>query len=164
MSRNHEDEAKRNQALALENQALALEAEEEAQQRRSVVSPTPNAGLDTSLQCDSLEEQKHIVSDYYKMFGGKPGYVAPVVNTDGSISLSFPEKGDAEDFCLDQAGKGRRFIVIDAETNTVMAYSNGDGNLYNANGDVFKKGDSLKPSNISRNGFELPEPRSRLGM
>ena len=156
-NRHEEDEAKRNQALALK-----AEEEEEAKQRRSVVSP--NAGLDTSFQCDSLEEQKAIVLDYSKMFGGKAGYVAPVVNTDGSISLSFPKKGDAEDFCMDQAVKGRRFIVIDAETNTVMAYSNGDGTLYHANGDVFKQGDSLKPSRISRNGFELPEPRSGLSI
>ncbi len=155
MSKNHlEEEAKRNQALALEAE------EEEAKQRRSVVSP--NAGLDTSFQCDSLEEQKDIVLAYNNMFGGKAGYVAPVVNTDGSIYLSFPEKGDAEDFCVDQAEKGRRFIMIDAETKTVMAYSNGDGTLYHANGDVFQKGDSLKPSSISRNGFELPEPRSGL--
>jgi hypothetical protein len=157
-SRNHfeEEEAKRKQDLALEAE------EQEAKQRRSVVPP--NAGLDASFQCDSPEEQKAIVSAYNKMFGGKPGYVEPVVNTDGSISLSFPEKGDAEGFCVDQAKKGRRFIVIDAETKTVMAYSNGDGTLYHANGDVFKKGDSLKPSSIPRNGFELPEPRSRLGM
>jgi hypothetical protein len=157
MTRNHleEEEAIRNQA--------ALEAEEqEAKHRRSLVPP--NAGLDTSFQCDSLEEQKHIVLAYNNMFGGKPGYVEPVVNTDGSINLSFPQKGDAENFCVGQAEKGRRFIVIDAETKTVMAYSNGDGTLYHANGDAFKKGDSLKPSSIPRNGFELPEPRSRLGM
>ena len=157
MSKNHlEEEAKRNQALALEAE------EEEAKQRRSVVSP--NAGLDTIFQCDSPEEQNDIVLAYNNMFGGKAGYVAPIVNTDGSISLSFPEKGDAEDFCVDQAEKGRRFIMIDAETKKVMAYSNGDGTLYHAEGGVFQKGDSLKPSSILRDDFKLPEPRSGLSM
>lgn len=149
MSSNHqEEEAKKNQALSLE--------EEEEKQRRAVASP--NAGLNSVVQCDSEEDQKDLISAYNAMFGGKPGYKAPVVNADGSIALAFPNKGDAENFCMDQAGKGQRFVLIDAETKTVMAYSNGNGTLFHADGTEFQKGDTLKPSPITIDTFTLPEP------
>ena len=155
MSRNLlEEEAKRNQALAIE--------EEEAKQRRSVVSP--NAGLDTLVQCNSPEHQNDIVLAYNNFFGGKPGYIIPTVNQNGSVSLSFPEKGGAEAFSKDQAKKGQRFMLIDEKTETVMAYSNGHGTLYHVDGSEFQKSDTLKPSSISKNDFVLPEPGSKLGM
>jgi hypothetical protein len=152
-SNNQEEEAKKNQALSLE---------EEEKQRRAVASP--NAGLNSVVQCDSEEDQKDLISAYNGMFGGKPGYKAPVVNADGSIALAFPNKGDAENFCMDQAGKGQRFVLIDAETKTVMAYSNGDGTLFHADGSAFQHRDTLKPSPIAMDTFTLPEPGRKPGM
>ena len=139
----------------------ALELEEEEKQRRSA---SPNAGLNPTIRCDSKQELDDLASAYNEMFGGKPGYKAPVVHADGNISFSFPNKGDAEGFCLSQAQQGRCMVVIDQQTMTVMGYSNGDGILYHADGQEFQEGNTLKPSHIADADFDLPEPRSKLGM
>lgn len=135
---------------------------DEEEEDKKKHSTTPNAGLDTIVQ--SEDDKDDIIAAYNARFGGKPGFVQPVRNEDGSVSLSFPEKGDAESFFMDQAAKGRKMIIIDGETGTIMAYSNGgDGTLYHADGKPFEKGDELKPSTIKKEDFTLPEPpRNRM--
>lgn len=139
----------------------ALELEQEEKHRRSA---SPNAGSNTTIRCDSKQEFDDLAAAYNAMFGGKPGYKPPVVKADGSVGFSFPNKGDAEAFCLSQAQQGRRMVIIDQQTMTVMGYSNGDGILYHADGQEFQEGDTLKPSKIADADFTLPEPRQRLGM
>lgn len=51
-------------------------------------------------------------------------------------------------FFLSQAQKNRGFKVYD-EQMRLVAYSNGNGILHHANGEVFKTGDSFKPAPFS---------------
>lgn len=139
----------------------ALELEEEDKQRRSA---SPNAGLNATMRCESKQDLDDLASAYNEMFGGKPGYKPPVFNPDGYISLAFPNKGDAEVFCLAQAQQGRSMVIIDQQTMIVMGYSNRDGILYHADGQEFQEGDTLKPSHIADADFTLPDPRPRPGM
>lgn len=132
----------------------ALESEE-AKSKQS-----PNTGLELSVIPKEQEETNSIIQDYKAAFGGKPGYKEPVVDEKGRIILSFPQIGDAEQFFLDQAQKGVNIVIVDLKTNQVMAYSCGDGKLYHGDGKEFQQGDSLKPSGISFDNFELPSPGS----
>jgi hypothetical protein len=151
MSHTHLEE-KREQEIA---------KEEEEKQHRARAS-SPNAGLKVAIQCDTAEIQT-IIEAYNNHFGGKPGYKAPKKNTDGSIVLEFPNKGDAELFALGEAQKGQKMLIIDSKTQTVLGYSNGDGKLYQADGTEMQEGESFSPSNISSKDFSIPEPR-KLGM
>lgn len=152
MAHNHEEEAKRNQAVSLE---------EEEDKLRRAASATPMEGLNALV---SEANNDDIIKAFSAFFGAKPGFTPPTANEDGSISLSFPYKGAAEEFCLDQAQKGQSFAIVDAETKTVMGYSNGDGTLYHADGTEFQAGDTLKKSDIALKDFKLPEPGRKFGM
>ena len=128
-------------------------------------SVTPNAGLNTIVDLDSdRSEIKAIIADYYTRFGGRAGYKPPIEEK-GCLSLSFPNKGDALSFFGEQAQKGRKMTIIDAETGNVMAYSNGlDGTLYHADGSPYdlEQEIDLQPSDIKAEGFSLPNtPRLR---
>lgn len=146
-----------------ENARKKQRLDEDESLERKKRNVTPNAGLDTSIIIDNKVDEKEIIAAYYERFGRQPGYKQPVVNKDGSISMSFPNKGDAESFFADEARKGRKMVIIDAETGTVMAYSNGlDPTLYHADGRAFEPGDELQPSAIKKEDFSIPElPRMR---
>ncbi len=143
------------------NKKAKQQAEEEQQRRHS--SHSPNAGATINVLPEDKNEKDSIIDAYKNQFGGKPGFKEPIVNRDGSITLTFPNKGDAEKFFIGEAQKGTRMIIVDAVTQTVMGYSNGDGTLYHADGNECKSGDALKPSKIAAKDFTLPEPKSRLG-
>lgn len=130
----------------------------EEEERRKRRLATPNAGIETIVVADPDDdnEKKDIISAFTKMFGSKPGYKPPTRNAEGHIIFSFPEKGDAEDFFLSEAQNGRRMMIVDAETNTVVGYSTGDGTLYHADGRPFEKGQTLEPSKIPYKEFTIP--------
>ncbi|WP_133127267.1 type IV secretion protein Dot [Legionella nagasakiensis] len=96
--------------------------------------------------------------EFIKRITGKPCDKVPET-VNGITKLTFPSIKDASNFFLDQAEKHpkSRFIIIDAETKTVMAYAK-DGKLYHANGSEFQKGDVLTPSGIQHEDFKIPEP------
>lgn len=131
--------------------------------KRNIISP--NAGIDTKVRCDEPEHFREIIIAYKTAFGAGLGYKEPVIHTEpaekkeGSMSISFPKKGDAERFFIDQAQKGMHMIILE-EKNKVIAYSNGDSNLYHADGVSFQANDSFKPSNTDVKDFKVPEPHN----
>ncbi|WP_207387296.1 hypothetical protein [Fluoribacter gormanii] len=98
----------------------------------------------------------------------------PERDENGRLSLSFKSDEDMASFFEKQAKSGQSFIMIDAETNKVIAYSNGDGKLYQTskNGPKEYTGGSLTPNKEAMNdlpdfdGFTLPakgEPQEEMG-
>lgn len=152
----HEDEENKKKAR---RQILSHEQEEEDRLRRAQAS-SPNAGLETSVDCD---EKNDIIAAYNARFGGKPGHKPPEVDENGFLRLAFPNKGDAESFFSEEAEKGRRMVIVDANTQTVLGYSNGDGKLYHTDGSELQAGEAFQSSNVPYKDFVLPEPRT-LGM
>ncbi len=96
-----------------------------------------------------------ILADYKKKFGEEEWYQEPKV--DGNkVTLTFASKEALSDFAQEQAEKNRPFVVVDAKTQQVMAYSNGDGKLYHGNGKEFNKGDELRPCGGHIDDFKMP--------
>lgn len=125
---------------------------------------TPNAGISTEAFPEDKEDSQAIILAFKEKFGGLgPAFIEPKTNEkDGSITFTFPKKGDAEQFFMEQARAGNRLIIVDKATDTVMAYSDGV-KLYHADGNEFQQGDTLAPSGISKVSFEMPEPKSTFG-
>ena len=146
-------------AMAEKNKDSLNREEEENRKHRST---TPNAGLETIIiyDPDDEKEKKSIITAFSAMFGHKPGFELPVPNKEGHLAFKFAEKGDAEKFFSSEAANGRCMVIVDAKTQTVMGYSNGDGTLYHSDGRPFDvaAGDTLEPSNIPAKGFQLPQP------
>ena len=143
-----------------------LDREEEEKRRRR--SATPNAGLETIVIADpdNEKEKQSIITAFKAMFGHKAGFELPTTNEAGHLVFTFPEKGDAEKFFSSEAKNGRCMLIIDAETKMVLGYSNGDGTLYHADGRPLDlaAGDTLEPSDILAEGFEIPQPTARNSM
>ncbi|WP_454781453.1 hypothetical protein [Legionella sp. WA2022007384] len=98
----------------------------------------------------------------------------PEKDKDGRLTLSFKSEEDMASFFEKQAKAGQSFIMVDAETNKVIAYSNGDGKLYQTSKDGPKayEGGPLIPSKEAMkdlpdlDGFTLPakdEPKESMG-
>lgn len=89
----------------------------------------------------------------------------PEKDENGRLSLTFKSEEDMASFFQKQAKEGQSFIMVDAATNKVIAYSNGDGKLYQTTKDGPKanEGGSLFPSKEAMkdlpdlDGFKLPE-------
>ncbi|MFO9101080.1 Dot/Icm T4SS effector CegC4 [Legionella pneumophila] len=104
-----------------------------------------------------------IIEDYKKLYSKESWYKEPETK-DGKTHLTFPSQEAAGTFFRDQAEKNRSFIVIDAATNKVLAYSNGDGKLYNGNGSIYQGGD-FKASKEDFTSFKMPEREDpKMGM
>ncbi|WP_454784891.1 hypothetical protein [Legionella sp. WA2024007413] len=98
----------------------------------------------------------------------------PKKDENGGLSLTFKSEEDMASFFQKQAKEGKSFIMVDAETNKVIAYSNGDGKLYQTTkeGPKAYEGGSLLPSKEAMkdlpdlDGFKLPakdEPEQSKG-
>lgn len=103
-----------------------------------------------------------ILQDHKKRYGKESWYQEPKEEK-GGIALAFPSEEAAGNFCKDQAEKNRSFMLIDPKTNKVLAYSNGDGKLYNGDGSVYQSG-SFKASQHGIESFIMPEPVTKNGM
>ncbi|ARB92624.1 hypothetical protein [Legionella longbeachae] len=88
---------------------------------------------------------------------------------EGRVTLDFGTPEQMTDFFKQQAENGNRFVMIDAETNKVLAYSNGDGKLYRPGLGKDKEpeeitGKSLLPTKEQmkdlpdHKDFKMPEP------
>lgn len=90
-------------------------------------------------------EAKGLVASYKDHFKKDDWYKdhEPKIEKD-RIHLPFKSDKDAADFAQELAKGNKNFIMIDKETNKVLAYSKGDGKLYKGNGDEFKDG-PLRP-------------------
>lgn len=131
-----------------------------------------SATLSTKKATVKSDELDLMLEDYNNLYpeercSKEPWYKKPEMK-DGKMELAFPSEKAMTDFFEDQSSKNRAFMVVDAQTNKVMAYSNGDGKLYHGNGTEFKSGDKLTPSGVDLAQFQMPEPeveqRSSMGM
>jgi hypothetical protein len=114
-------------------QQATRQLEEEAKKKQVVIQSENIAALLKSLQ-DHFKD-----NDWYKKAENQP-----VQNDDGSITMHFQSPQDMADFSQKQATEKQNFVMIDEKTNKVMAYSNGDGKLYNGDGteyDAAQKGE-----------------------
>lgn len=99
-------------------------------------------------------------NDYAKEKGWEEGTFSAKENAKGGIDVSFPTEKDGVDFFKHLAEKNEKFIVVDASSNKVIAYSDGDGTLKTPpDGNEFT-GDKLKPTDIDSADFKLPTPEA----
>ncbi|MCW8444530.1 type IV secretion protein Dot [Fluoribacter gormanii] len=108
------------------------------------------------------EDLKLIIEDYKRKYGEQSWYKEPE-EQDGKVTLTFPSEEEVGIFFEGQARDNRSFIIVDNKTNEVIAYSNGDGNLYNGNGSVYEGG-KFQSSNQRLSDFRMPEKEgARMG-
>lgn len=93
-----------------------------------------------------------ILEDYKKLYSKESWYKEPEVRGD-TTHLTFSSVEAAAEFFTEQAKKERAFLVVDVMTKKVLAYSNGDGKLYNGNGSEYTKG-SFHPSEEDYEAFK----------
>lgn len=144
----NEKQAQELQKWLLENAALARLSSAQLQEELDKLTETQ----EVSIKSDNISD---IIADYKKQFGDKDWYEEPKVE-DGKVTLRFQTMEELTDFLQGQAQKNRKFVVIDAATNQVMAYSNGDGTLYHGNGKPFAKGDTLASCGPDAGKFKTP--------
>lgn len=101
-------------------------------------------------------EVEHTIADYNSKYSEASWYQEPKLHDDGSVTFTFTTEDECSKFFLSQCEKGEPFILCDSKTKQVTAYSNGDGQLYHADGKVFAPGDRFKASDIKVEDFEIP--------
>ena len=115
---------------------------------------------EVNVNSKSLDQ---IIEDYKKLYGKERWYKEPEIKNE-KTALTFPSQEAAGNFFKDQAEKNRSFIIVDIATNKVLAYSSGDGKLYNGNGSFYKGGD-FQASDKDFSSFKMPEiEEPRTGM
>ncbi|AUH71332.1 hypothetical protein [Legionella sainthelensi] len=138
------------------------EEEEQAKKKQSVM--VQSADMERLLKdykkfCQKQEPPIKINEDQLKP------------DDEGRVTFDFGSPEKMTDFFKQQAADGNRFVMVDAETNKVLAYSNGDGKLYRPGLGKDKEpeeitGKSLMPTKEQlkdlpdHKGFEMPEPKS----
>lgn len=131
--------------------------EQELEQERLKKKNTIKAGI-------TSDDLNSIIQDYRDKYSQnnvyQEGYKEPGVE-DGKAYLTFPSEEKLGEFMTDQAEKGRVFIVVDGTTNKVMAYSNGNGKLYNGDGSYYEGG-RLQRSIEDYDNFIMPERENNL--
>ncbi|QMT59410.1 type IV secretion protein Dot [Legionella sp. PC997] len=100
------------------------------------------------------EDSKLILEDYKRKYSEQSWYKEPE-EKNGKLTLSFPSEEEVGVFFGAQAKANRSFILVN-EKNEVLAYSNGDGTLYNGNGSVYEGG-KFQSSNQPLSDFVMPE-------
>lgn len=172
----------------IENPKLPIPKKEEelvlSVPKQTVVNPPDTVeGSLTSAQDEEEKKKQSVliqsqdmekILSAYKAFCKKKGYDdkdLPAPDKDGKVSLDFKSPEDMTDFFKERADAKDRFVMIDAETKKVLAYSNGDGKLYRPG--IGKDGvpeeitgKSLLPTAEQmkglpdHEGFKMPEPSS----
>jgi len=104
------------------------------------------------LQTDNAIEAESILKMYKKRYSDQSWYKEPSLE-DGKVSLDFPNENEAINFFHELAQSNQKFIVVE-ESNNVLAYSNGDGELRHGDGNKFTSEDSTyKEDTIPLNEF-----------
>lgn len=129
------DEILEMKQLNQKHAAFATLSAEEMEAARSPSKSLSIQGTDLAL----------IMDDYHALYANKPGYPKPSMKN-GMVMLTFKSDKEAADFVCDQALKGRKFKLFDEQLR-LLAYSNGYGKLYHADGRQFKAGDVFQPLN-----------------
>lgn len=96
-----------------------------------------------------------VVQDYREQYAQESWYEEPVISGNDA-NFKFVSDEALTNFFMKLCEKKTSFVMYDIATKKVMAYSNGDGQLYHANGTAVKAGEPLKPSEIDEQGFEIP--------
>lgn len=107
------------------------------------------APVTTSVKSDEIYT---FAADYKKLYSKKPWYKEPEVKN-GKMELSFPSNEEVINFMRHESDQKITFVFFDEKTRKVMAYSNGDGNLYHGDGSDFKPGDKFAASNVDIDDF-----------
>jgi hypothetical protein len=107
------------------------------------------------------EDLAQIISAYKNKYHQESWYKEPEIK-DGIACFAFPTYEEAGLFFEELAAENKVFIVVTRETRKILAYSNGDGNLFNADGSMYKGG-ALTVSNQDLANFIMPE-RESYGM
>lgn len=86
------------------------------------------------------EQVAAMMKAFKEQFAGLDWYEKhpPKIEANGSITMQFKTQEDMAQFSLKQAEAGQNFVLVDGKTNKVLAYSNGDGKLHNADDSVYK--------------------------
>lgn len=117
------------------------------------------------------EQAELMLQAFKKKFGTDEWYkknTSPEMK-ESTLNLSFKNEEDLTAFFAEQAQGDkehgvvpRHFIIVDKETQKVLAYSNGDGALYHGNGEKFELGkdksllDFSKASDKTLSDFKMP--------
>ena len=102
-------------------------------------------------------------NDYAKKKGWEEGTFSAKENAKGGIDVSFPTEKDGVDFFKHLAEKNEKFVVVDASSNKIIAYSDGDGTLKTPpEGNAFT-GEKLTATEIDAKGFEIPQVSQEQG-
>lgn len=110
----------------------------------------------TVLLIDGQVFIKQMIHDYHKKFSNTPGYEEPNIHHEKAF-FKFATLEEAHTFFLEQAENNRIFTIIDAVSNTIVAYANGDGKLYHSDGKEFAAQDTFMKSKIPADSFHIPE-------
>lgn len=142
-----EEEQKKN---ALNVQKVALKATEPEDETKA-------GEKKTTVHSDDM---KFILESYKKKYSTNPGYNEPKL-TKGEVELSFSSDVESKKFFTEAAENGNRFIVCDEKKN-VIAYSNGDGKVYNPDGVEYGKEETMssKSPGVNIDKFEMPSSSS----
>ena len=116
---------------------------------------------EVGVEC-SEDVSNAILNEYRARYRNTDWYKEPEIK-DGKISITFPSEIEMGNFFKDQAEQNRSFIVVDGNTNQVIAYSNGDGKLYHGNGSEYDGGDFQRSAGTLAD-FKMPSPTNGAGM
>jgi hypothetical protein len=145
---------KSTQVVEMPMKAATKALDEEEERNKKVVG----------IQADE-ETQKKILAAYKKFYAGDGEWLKknplPEPNKDGMLQLPFKSEQDLSKFLQSQAETKQRFLLVDAATQKVIAFSNGDGNLYKLDKDgkakVYDGKEPLIPKPEEMASWKLPD-------
>lgn len=103
---------------------------------------------------------KSIISDYKKLYQNESWYKEPEAK-DNQVTLAFPSEKETINFFQQEAKQNKAFKIYDESKQNLLAYSTGDGVLYNGNGTVLT-GDKFHGAQEQKSDPEMPKPDFRL--
>lgn len=136
---------------------------DEEKKKQQIAEAQANQLKKNKFVMESDTESDSILADYKTRYAQESWYKEPKT-VDGRTEFTFPGPEDACQFFQAQAEKNRTFVICDAETNHVVAYSNGDGIMRHADGKEFEKGDRFEPSKTAFKDFTMPSAAAKPSM
>lgn len=145
----NQDELKERIKLELKHKEFMSLNYAEMEAKLRIQGQTP---IQTGVNSPFIDD---VVNDYKEQYAQESWYEEPVANGN-DVNFKFVSEEALTNFFMKLSEKEIPFVMYDVATKKVMAYSNGDGQLYHANGTAVKAGDPVKPSDIDEQGFEIP--------
>ena len=133
----------------------------------SAQGSTEPAAATVSAKAQTIDDMIAAYDKYAKDNGKyKEGFAAPKQLPDGRLQVQFPGPKEAKEFFQQQAEAKNPFIVSN-DKGEVIAYSNGDGKLYDSERNEVAEGtsfDQLKPGNPPVKYDEFPLSKEAKGI